>query len=137
MKINAQIIISDGVMQNQSDGVGNIIQNPTLLIQLPFMPSAASMTLTIVIGTYGEESLGELIISTKIFHKETEDIVFNMEPNKIGPFPIELKKSNIVLNTDLRNIPIRKEGEYAVEVVIGEHLFEQSFFIAKTETPEL
>lgn len=132
MKINAQIIISDGVMQSQSDGSGNVIQNPTLLIQLPFMPSAASMTLSVIIATFGDEVLKNFSIATQIIHEESKDVVFSIPSSNIGPFPVELKRANIVLNTDIRNIAIQKEGEYRVDVKIDDSIFSQNFFIAKS-----
>lgn len=131
MKLSTQIIISDGVSQNPVEGSNNVIQNPTLMIQLPFMPSAASMTLSVVIGVFDDEKQNDFTISTKIIHTETGEVIFHMEPNKIGPFPQRLIKSNLVLNTDLRNIPVRREGEYLAEVTINGEKFEQKFYIVK------
>lgn len=134
MKINAQIIISDGVIQNQMNGQSNVVQNPTLLIGLPYMPSAASFTITVVAGLLSDVKIESITLKLSLQSPNGQD-VFKIDESKVGPFHPEMKDSNLVLNTELRNIPIEVAGEYLVNVVIDGQEFSQKFFIVKNQIP--
>lgn len=132
MSTFAKIIFSERISNPTTNGrVGLDIHNPFIGLFLPFIPSAASFGVSVIV--YIDEKVEKLNVDIVIKHKKSEEVIFKSENAEVhipivGPSDTMI---NINLNLDLRNVSVKHEGEYIAICKINGEQFTESFFIYK------
>ena len=132
MSTFAKIIFSERISNPTTNGrVGLDIHNPFIGLFLPFIPSAASFGVSIIV--FINEKIDKLNVEIVIEHKQTSVEIFKSENAEVlipivGPSDTMI---NINLNLDLRNVSVKEEGEYIAVCKINGETFSESFFVYK------
>lgn len=130
----AQIILSESVQNIPAGMRQNVnVVNPFLGLFLPYIPSAASFAITVLL--YFEKPVSKLQIEVRIERAVDSKELFTTGVSTMeGNIGLEAGKSNLNLNVELRNIGIETAGEYSVICKLDNNVVaSQSFFVEKIE----
>ncbi|BBD25391.1 MULTISPECIES: DUF6941 family protein [Enterococcus] len=122
------IFFAEG-MENQQQGFAQRLSviNPFVAMRAPFIPTALSFTVGIVINGIKPNTSYDFDIS--ITNKETGQEAFKQTINSFS-IPEE-NMDNLTINFDLKNVPFENEGEYECVFSIGSYAKSESLFIIK------
>lgn len=129
--IYVQIILSESV-QNVQSGMNQSLSviNPFKALFLPYIPTAASFGVTVVL--YATKVVKDIKIVLSIKHDNTEKEIFTTGESVVNlPANFVPEFSNFNLNVDLRNIGIEKQGWYTVTCTVNGEDFTESFIVHK------
>lgn len=122
------IFFAEG-MENQQQGFGQRLSviNPFVAMRAPFIPTALSFTVGIVVNGIKSNLAYDLAI--RLVHKETGKVVFEQH---VDDFQIpDANMDNLTINFDLKNVPFEVDGEYECLFSIGEHSKSEILYILK------
>ena len=129
-----QIILSESSFQQQiGTKPNNQIINPFLALELPYIPSAASFSISIVGALKNQKS--QFVTRVSLIMKDNPSvIIFDTGDQNIGnPSEIVFENLNLNLNVDLKNIAIPDEGVFIAIAKINNIEYNQEFIIRKVK----
>ncbi|WP_368562382.1 hypothetical protein [Enterococcus faecalis] len=124
------IFFAEG-MENQQQGFGQRVSfiNPFVAMRTPFIPTALSFTIGMVVNGIRANTPYDLAI--RLVHKKTGKLAFEQ---RVDAFHIpDNNMDNLTINFDLKNVPFEDEGEYECVFSIGEYSKNEVLLIMKTE----
>ncbi|MDT2752186.1 hypothetical protein P7G96_09245 [Enterococcus thailandicus] len=122
--IRALIIASENA-SGQPTGpntIGTFITNPSLVFRTPFIPTAMSMSVTII--TSGIKANENYKFKIDIVNNQTGTRIYTTGDNDLN-LPNDM--DNFMFNLDLKNLEFMNAGTYNIEFMINQTIFNQEF----------
>lgn len=126
-----KIIIANRISNLQTqNGPQASIDGPILTMSLPFVPSAASFSVLIMLANLSVDEEYRIRLT---FYSELDpkNLLFDSGETILGPFRQTgmMEIDNLNLDMLLQNIPIFQEGKHIIEVSVNGIIKKESFII--------
>lgn len=133
MKPIVSIILNQNTNSINQNPTGQVtlVENPFVMLTLPFMPSAATFNILVVVG--GLSTFEKYSIRLTLAHEEyLDDLLFDTGESSIGPLGSQgmIELDNLNMDIKATNIPIKKEGVHIVKLEINGQEFKQEMLVA-------
>ncbi|MPQ27517.1 hypothetical protein EHX26_00100 [Brochothrix thermosphacta] len=128
--IKVKIILSEA-METQKDGSGvnNLIINPVLVFRSKYIPTAASLAVTVL--TSGIAANQSHTMEIRLVRVESDEVLYTTDNN---PFAMPDVKDNFYFNLNLNNIAFKATGEYKIVFIIDGSEYEEFFKLEADES---
>lgn len=131
-QIKAKILVAEDIdSQNISNAQGgsiNAVINPQIAFRLPFVPTAFSFAVMIMV--VGMKADNDYKVSIKVVNPINNDLLYD---SGLNPVRFQNVTDNFNFNLHLKNIPFYNQGDYKVVFQIDELTFEETFEIIANE----
>lgn len=99
------------------------IVNPMNVIRSTFIPTTLSLVFAIIVSGYENNQSHK--ISLRVVYKQNDEVLFSADAMDV-PFPA---LDNLNLHYDVRNLILKTEGEYVIELTIDDDKYSESFYV--------
>lgn len=129
-EIKVKIILSEAMeSQNNGPGINNLIINPVLVFRSKYIPTAASLAVTII--TTGIVVNQNHTMEIKLMRVEDDTVLYTTDSSQ---FTMPDVKDNFYFNLNLNNIAFKATGEYKIVFSIDGGNYEEFFKLEADES---
>lgn len=109
-EVKVKVIVSEEVTNQFNGQANNVLFNPILVMKAPFVPTALSLGITVILANINTLS-NKLKIS--ILEPINNEEIYTTGYNN---YDLPSEPKNYLFNLSLKNIPFMTEGIYTIEV---------------------
>lgn len=131
-QIKAKILVAEDIdsqsIPNTQGGSVNAVINPQVAFRLPFVPTAFSFAVMIIV--VGMQANADYKVNIKVVNPINNELLYD---SGLNPVRFQNVTDNFNFNLHLKNIPFYNQGDYKVVFKINDLTFEETFEIIASE----